>query len=154
MTDESKKKRPFILSCLFLPALVFGPAAIVLPFLPFIPWELEGEPVEFADFWKNGGGPFCVLIGALLMGISYGLIKRKEWTKHLILLLVFLVSGIDIYFEEGSRSSAVAFSIFFCALSLWYLYFKKSVAEYFEDSNMAGEAIGTRRAAPRTDTSL
>lgn len=154
MTNQSTKRRPFVLSCLLLPALVFGPMAIVIPFIPIVPWELDGEPVGFVDFWKTGGGRFLILIGTLLTGISYGLIKRKKWTKHVVLFLVLMVSSIDVIFEEEGRNSALAFSIVFSSVSLWYLYFKRSVIEHFEDSNQPGEAIGTHRSALHTDSSL
>ena len=98
MTNQSTKRRPFVLSCLLLPALVFGPMAIVIPFIPIGP------------IWKTGGDRFLILIGTLLTGISYGLIKRKKWTKHVVLFLVLMVSSIDVIFEEEGRNSALAFS--------------------------------------------
>jgi len=106
-------------------------------------FRINDQQVTFRD-WKQTSILFLLLVGlgAWTGTITYGLVRKRQWVRHLIMgsFLLLFVLWVEETVRSGysnTTSIAVEFVVTggLAAFSAWYLYSKKNVEAYF---NAAG----------------
>jgi len=103
--------------------------------------------LRYVDFWRLGDGCFFALNGIVFISIGQAFRHRKSWGRFL--LVVFLpISVLMMTYFSGTISGDIrpirpsftlptwsnAINEMLCdGLLIWYLFFKKSVRDYFGD---------------------
>jgi len=114
-------------------------ASVLAPVIAAIPggiFTINGQEVSHAEFWRLGGGPLFVLVGIIFPVTGYAFAKRKRWGRYLFsgfFLLGMIAMLIAGQFVPVYRVRPVEFMQYpvFTSLLVWYLFFKRSVTEYF-----------------------
>ena len=100
-------------------------------FLPFGEHWVNGVHVSFSEFWRQGGGPAFVGVGVISMLFAYGFIRARRWIRPVAVIFGWgLVIWIITSDRRLSFDVAIPFFMFGC-LPTWYLYYRRSVREYF-----------------------
>ena len=101
----------------------------------FVRFTVNGDVVTGHEFLKTAGLALTVL-GALALGIAYGIWQERPWTRWLILGFWATVVALDVGLGWaqaglGGAASAVATLAVVLLLVGWYLFGKENVVEYF-----------------------
>jgi len=135
----TKPKKPFairILSWFAALASVGMYLSIVFAILGIGPHIMGGERVTREE-WLHIAAPLVAVIGVLMACISYGFATEKAWSRHVIiamfgLIVVYATSlGALNLIHHAIMWRAIINASVFGAASVWYFYFKPSVAAYF-----------------------
>lgn len=124
------QKMPYglrVATALSLIFTLFLPAA----FIPFGRHSVNGVDVSFAEFWRRGGGIVFVCIGVISILFAYGFIRARRWIRPVVVALglgLVILTVVDRL--RFSEDMFVVFLLCGC-LPVWYLYFSRSVREYF-----------------------
>jgi len=127
------KEIPFFLRILTVAFGVGGPLFVIGTIFPIGNYSINDTEVTFRDFWFSGAALSMLATGLLLTTISYGIYKRANWSKHII-----ITSYISCYIwmlvtvPERIELNTIFAVIVTCFFPIWYLYFKKSLIRYFE----------------------
>lgn len=127
------KSMPHWLRFIALCGAIFGPIAILAPFLPS-EWTHEetGEVISRAEAWRSGIAIEMILVGAFLLFASICVFRRCSWIRYVI-PLSFLSGAIYFYLiPETSSQADIYGALIWAGLSGWYLLFKSNVKEYFK----------------------
>ena len=119
-------------------------AGVLFPVFAAIPggsFGVNGQQVSYEEFWRLGGGPVFVLAGIVLPISGYTFLKRKSWGRYLfvgffvssIIAVLILSQFLPVY--KISFADVIQYVIFIILLIL-YLFFDKSVKEYFNQENV------------------
>ena len=129
---------------------VISPAGILMILACLIPlrtYGINGSVVSYGEFWASGGGSIGIAGGALIATIGVGIFERRKCTKQLIAAVVVTQDVLALMAVGEAQKDEIlgglVFFIFLNALSVWYLFFKKSVKSYFEserDVQQTGDA--------------
>ena len=104
--------------------ILFIPLALV----PGGGHSINGELVSFTEFWRRGGGPVFVAVGVLLPVIGYGIATRKGWSRYLFIGFLVVTSLLSFAFHPNAED---VISFLFIGLMTWYLFWRRSVSDYF-----------------------
>ena len=129
-------------------------AGVLFPVIAAIPggnFTINGQEVSHAEFWRFGGGPLFVLVGIVFPITGYAFAKRKAWGRFLFTgfffagIITMLIAGQFVPVYRMRPVDFIQYPISM-ALLVWYLFFKRSVREYFNKetgaSNKASRAYG------------
>jgi hypothetical protein len=134
-------KPPFairLLTCFAGLASVAMFSSIVLAILDIRPQVMGGERVTREE-WLHIAAPLVAVIGVLMACISYGFATAKPWSRHLVIAmfgLIFVyasILGALNLIHHTIMWRAIINGTLFGGASVWYFYFKPSVAEYFRE---------------------
>jgi hypothetical protein len=118
-----------------------GPLFILGAILPIGKYSIDGTKVTFQQFWASGAALHMLITGVLVSTISYGIYKRKKWAKHIFIALFVASYIVALVSEPKEINLNIILPIIIClSIPTWYLYFKKSVVEYFSE-NAANKLI-------------
>lgn len=125
----SLKEMPSFLGFIVIIGL-FGILVIAVAIIPYGSYAVNNKPLGYAQFWEKGYGPLTVILGLYLLMMARGLMTRKPWSRFAAL---FLWLGPFIFGCIKEKPSVMdvlpAFPVFL--FLIWYLFFKKTVKEYF-----------------------
>ena len=132
-------KQPFGIRILswFVPLASAGMfVSIALAILDIGPHLMGSEKVTRSE-WLHIAAPLVAVIGCLMASIAYGLAARKAWSRHLLMAMFILIimyastlGALNVLRHTIMWRAIVNASLSGC-VSVWYFYFKPSVAEYF-----------------------
>ena len=125
---------------LFLRFLAFiSPAGIPIILACLIPlgsYGVNDRIVSYGEFWRSGGGLIGIAGGALIAALGVGIFKRRRWAKYLIAVVVLTQDVLALATVIGAQKDDIVGGLislaFINGVTLWYLFFKKSVKSYFE----------------------
>src|SRR5438552_16509344 len=112
--------------------------SILLAILDIGPHIMGGERVTRSE-WLHIAAPLVAVIGMLMACIAYGFAAQKHWSRHLVITIFIL---IIIYASILGALNLIDHAIMWRAIinasvsggaSVWYFYFKPSVATYFRE---------------------
>lgn len=128
----SFQQMPFFLKFMALLGC-FGIFFIVVPFMPFAYFKIEGKSVGIKEFWSSG-----VAIGFIITGIFLIISGVKTIKKDKKGRLLFILGLSSAYLNpyallNGYLQDLIYLIGLFAPLGIicWYLYMKKSVQKYF-----------------------
>jgi hypothetical protein len=137
----TKSKQPFLIRILAWFAALASVGmylSIVLAILDIGPHIMGGERVTREE-WLHTAAPLVAVIGVLMAWISYGFATDKAWSRHvviamfgLIVLYASLLGALNLI-DRAIMWRAIINGTLFGSASVWYLYFKRNVAEYFRE---------------------
>jgi hypothetical protein len=137
----TKSKQPFLIRILAWFAALASVGmylSIVLAILDIGPHIMGGERVTREE-WLHIAAPLVAVIGVLMTWISYGFATKKTWSRHaviamfaLIVLYASLLGALSLI-DRAIMWRAIINGTLFGGASVWYLYFKRNVAEYFRE---------------------
>jgi len=140
--------RPTLLTIgLYGSGFVGGLTLLLLSLAPFNigSFSINGEAVTGPEFLRSAGVAFGAA-GALCVAISYGLWKERSWTRELMILFWVVIDAFLITdaMKYPSGDLGLVGTSFYAAIYLvvsgWYLYFRKSVVEYYAALRLAEQA--------------
>jgi hypothetical protein len=83
--------------------------------------------------------PLVAVIGVLMGCISYGFATKRPWSRHvviatfaLIVLYASLLGALNLI-DRAIMWRVIINGTLFGGASVWYLYFKRNVTEYFRE---------------------
>jgi hypothetical protein len=132
-------KQPFLIRILaWLAALASAGMylSIVLAILDIGPHIMGGERVTRTE-WLHIAAPLVAVIGVLMACISYGFATAKPWSRHVVIAMFGLIVvyatilGALNLIHHAIMWRAILNGTMFGGASVWYFYFKPTVAEYF-----------------------
>jgi hypothetical protein len=135
----AKSKPPFLIRVLIWFAGLASVAmyvSIMLAILDIGPHIMGGERVTREE-WLHIAAPLVAVIGVLMACISYGFATEKAWSRHVVIALFALIIvyasilGALNVIRHAIMWRAIFNGTLFGGASIWYLYFKPNVAEYF-----------------------
>lgn len=100
-------------------------------FIPFGRHSVDGVDVLFAEFWRRGGGPIFVCIGAISVLFAYGFIRACRWIRPVVVVLGWCLVILAIVDDHQFSVDLVIMFLFSGCLPVWYLYFRRPVRDYF-----------------------
>jgi hypothetical protein len=136
-----KSKQPFLIRILawFAALASVGMySSIVLAILDIGPHIMGGERVTREE-WLHRAAPLVAVIGVLMAWISYGFATDKAWSRHVVIAMFGLIVLYDSLLgalnliDRAIMWRAIINGTLFGSASVWYLYFKRNVAEYFRE---------------------
>jgi hypothetical protein len=137
----TKSKQPFLIRILawFAASASVGMyLSTVLAILDIGPHIMGGERVTREE-WLHIAAPLVAVIGILMVCISYGFAAKKAWSRHVVLamfglIVVYAMSlGALNMIHHAIMWRAIINTTLFGGASVWYLYFKRNVTEYFRE---------------------
>jgi hypothetical protein len=137
----TKSKQPFLIRILAWFAAMASVGmylSIVLAILDIGPHIMGGERVTREE-WLHIAAPLVTVIGVLMACISYGFGTQKCWSRHLVIAMFALIVvyasilGTLNLIHHTIMWRAIINGTLFGGASVWYLYFKRNVAEYFRE---------------------
>ena len=118
---------------------IISPAGILMIFACLVPlssYGVSGRIVSYGEFWRSGGALIGVSGGLLLTAIGVGIFKGKKWAKQLILATIIMQNVLAFAAVGEANRDEIAGGLVSLALvnalTVWYLFFKKSVKSYFK----------------------
>ena len=135
----TNSKRPFAIRVLtwFAALAAAGMClSILLAVCDIRPHIMGGERVTRTE-WLHIAAPLVAVIGILMACISYGFASQKPWSRHLVIAIFALIVlyasilGAVHLIHHAIMWRAIINASVFGAASVWYFYFKPSVAAYF-----------------------
>jgi hypothetical protein len=99
--------------------------------LPGGEYFVDGDRVDFAEFWRSGGGFLFAFIGVVGFVLAYGLVRARRWALHLVVGLSWSLVVVTIVDWRGFSAEAIAAFLMFGCLPTWYFYFRRPVRKYF-----------------------
>ena len=130
---QQLKSMPHWLRFIALCGAIFGPIAVLAPFLPG-EWTNEetGEVISNAEAWRSGLAIEVMLVGVFLMFASTCVFRRISWIRYMI-PLTFLSLAMYYYLNPDTSSQVDMYGVLvWTVLSGWYLLLKSNVQEYFK----------------------
>lgn len=110
--------------------------SIVLVGVGIGPTIMGGEHVTRAQ-WLHVAAPLVAAIGILMLLIAWGLVRKRSWSRHLVLVMFALIACYAVVMQATNNipermmwRALINAGVFACA-SIWYFYFKPNVAAYF-----------------------
>jgi hypothetical protein len=137
----TKSKQPFLIRILAWFAALASVGmylSIVLAILDIGPHIMGGERV-MREEWLHSAAPLVAVIGVLMAWISYGFATDKAWSRHVVIAMFGLIVLYDSLLgalnliDRAIMWRAIINGTLFGSASVWYLYFKRNVAEYFRE---------------------
>jgi hypothetical protein len=137
----TKSRQPFLIRILkwFAALASLGMyLSIVLAILDIGPHLMGGERVTRQE-WLNIAAPLVAVIGVLMACISYGFATEKTWSHHLVIAMFALIVvsasilGALNLIHHAIMWRAIINGALFGGASVWYFYFKPTVAAYFRE---------------------
>jgi hypothetical protein len=137
----TKSKQPFLIRILVWFAALASVGmylSIVLAILDIGPHIMGGERVTREE-WLHTAAPLVAVIGVLMAWISYGFATDKAWSRHVVIAMFGLIVLYDSLLgalnliDRAIMWRAIINGTLFGSASVWYLYFKRNVAEYFRE---------------------
>jgi hypothetical protein len=137
----TKSKQPFLIRILAWFAALASVGmylSIVLAILDIGPHIMGGERVTREE-WLHTAAPLVAVIGVLMAWISYGFATDKAWSRHVVIAMFGLIVLYDSLLgalnliDRAIMWRAIINGTLFGSASVWYLYFKRNVAEYFRE---------------------
>ena len=110
--------------------------SILLAILDIGPHIMGGERVTRSE-WLHIAAPIVAVIGILMAFIAYGFATQKYWPRHLVIAIFVLIIvyattlGALNLIHHAIMWRAIINASVFGGASVWYFYFKSSVAAYF-----------------------
>jgi hypothetical protein len=135
------RKVPFLIRVfIWFAALAFAGMylSILLAILDIGPHMIGGEWVTRTE-WLHIAAPLVAVIGILMAFIAYGFARQKGWSRHLVIAMFVLIVvyasilGALNLIHHAIMWRAIINASVFGAASVWYFYFKPSVAAYFRE---------------------
>lgn len=134
------------LDCYIVLAIFFLVSLILPPAMGEI--RLNDEYLTWQEFWKRGEPLVVLAVASLMLPISYGVLWKKKWVRpFLVCFLVIQVLPFGIvgflfehpetlrYFDNFKSTKDLLWYVFhlsvWVTLATWYLYYKKTVVEFF-----------------------
>jgi hypothetical protein len=137
----TKSKQPFLIRILTWFAALASVGmylSIVLAILGIGPHIMGGERVTRTE-WLHIAAPLVAVIGVLMACISYGFATQKAWSRRVVIAMLALIVvyasilGALNLIHHAIMWRATINGTLFGGASVWYFYFKPSVAEYFRE---------------------
>jgi hypothetical protein len=130
---QTIKQMPDLLQ-LFTIAFLF--VGILLVISPLLPNDIRGTQQTTYEFWKSGDAATSIILGILLLLISFGFLHRTFWSRPLILIPLVLLYSINYKMSTDSSCGYIDEIIAIISILFWpwYFYFKKSVKVFFEST--------------------
>ena|SRR5436309_4217587 len=110
--------------------------SILLAILDIGPHIMGGERVTRNE-WLHIAAPIVAVIGILMAFIANGFATQKYWSRHLVIAIFVLIIvyattlGALNLIHHAIMWRAIINASVFGGASVWYFYFKSSVAAYF-----------------------
>jgi membrane protein CcdC involved in cytochrome C biogenesis len=128
----SFRQMPFLLK--FLTILGCGGTLfIIVPFIPFANFEIEGKAVDINEFWNSGAAIGFILTGILLVIFTYKTILKNQLGRLFFIFAWCLACFNPYAFRMGYILDwgYMMNSLIPLGFWSWYLYLKKSVQVYY-----------------------
>jgi hypothetical protein len=110
---------------------IFAPLSL----LPGGTYRIDGVQVGFAEFWKRGGGPVFFAFGVGCAFLAYGFLRARRWSRPFFVLAILSLTLPAVYFEPAARGEAMAVSVVLGVLAFWYLFYRRTVRDYFSGAD-------------------
>ncbi len=123
------KLMPLFIRLLSAFCFLFGLGLIVVSLYPFEPYQIRGEELTYSQMWSTGTAVRFLITGILYLVSGIGIFFRQPWTRYIILILLVILQvrrSIEVL-----NILVILRLTFLPILLIWYLFFKKSVKEYF-----------------------
>jgi hypothetical protein len=110
--------------------------SILLAILGVGPTIMGGERVTRSE-WLHIAAPLVAVIGVLMALISFGLARRKPWSRHLVITIFALIFvyasalGALNLIHRAVMWRAITNAIASGSVAAWYFYLKPNVVAYF-----------------------
>ena len=111
----------------------FGVLFIIVPFIPFADFEIEGKSVDIKEFWSTGAA-----IGFIFTGIFLLIFVKTTINKNPRGRLFFIMAFLSACFNPYAFKMGYLLDLEYLINSLiplgfwsWYLFVKKSVQVYY-----------------------
>ncbi|MFA5354732.1 MAG: hypothetical protein WC291_10925 [Thermodesulfovibrionales bacterium] len=134
------KEMPFFLR-IITAASPLGPLVGILSLIPLVTYRINDQVVTYREFWRSGAAFNAILIGLTFSVIGGGIFMRSQWVRKLILALVVVQDVLLLRQLPEAGSEKIPESIgavaIYTAIVIWYIFFKKSVRNYFKSGSAA-----------------
>jgi len=133
------RKVPFLIRVFIWLAMLASAGmflSILLAILDIGPHIMGGERVTRSE-WLHIAAPIVAVIGILMAFIANGFATQKYWSRHLVIAIFVLIIvyattlGALNLIHHAIMWRAIINASVFGGASVWYFYFKSSVAAYF-----------------------
>ena len=137
----TKLKQPFAIRILTWFAALASAGmylSILLAILDIGPHIMGGERVTRSE-WLHIAAPLVAVIGILMAFVAYGFATQKHWSRHLVITIFALIIvyasilGVLNVIHRAIMWRAIINGTLFGGVSVWYFYFKPTVAAYFRE---------------------
>ena len=108
-------------------------------------FNIDGEPVSAREFLAHSG-VILFVFGSVLLAIAFSIWKDKPWSRWMIVFfwLCGAAIGIGTSLSSADDLFQVVFSwVVFMAISVWYLFGKRTVREYYRSLEAASKETQT-----------
>ena len=134
-----RREQPLLLTIGMFGSALYAIVWLVL--LLLAPFDLgayhwQGRTLTGPEFLRTAGIPLGVA-ALLCAAISVGLWRERPWTRTLMIFYwavidAWLVAEVARYHPLGlGAPGTIIFAAAYMAAAVWYLYFKRNVAEYY-----------------------
>jgi len=134
-----RREQPLLLTIGMFGSALYAIVWLVL--LLLAPFDLgayhwQGRTLTGPEFLRTAGIPLGVA-ALLCAAISVGLWRERPWTRTLMVFYwavidAWLVAEVAKYHPlELGAPGTIIFAAAYMAAAVWYLYFKRNVAEYY-----------------------
>ncbi len=104
--------------------------------VPGMPFTVSGEEISHEQAWKSGYAIFYVIPGIFMPIAGFLLLKRWRYSRHFYLLnILFIFTVPYLYFEDSFSYVVTGLNLLTWAALGIYLFFNKSVKEYFRENS-------------------
>ena len=133
------RKVPFLIRVFIWLAMLASAGmflSILLAILDIGPHIMGSERVTRSE-WLHIAAPIVAVIGILMAFIANGFATQKYWSRHLVIAIFVLIIvyattlGALNLIHHAIMWRAIINASVFGGASVWYFYFKSSVAAYF-----------------------
>jgi len=130
---------PHWLRFIALCGAIFGPIAVLAPFLPG-EWTNEetGEVISNTEAWRRGFAVEVMLVGVFLVFASTCVFRRISSIRFLIPLALLSLAVYSYFTPDTSSQVDIYGALVWAVLSGWYLLLKSNVQEYFKQETEQG----------------
>ena len=110
---------------------VFLPMA----FLPFVDFTIDDTPVSFGEFWRRGGGLVFCVTGTIFAFLAYGFILARRWARFVFIIAGCAITLKAVLDDHKLKPDNIIVFLLLIAVPAWYLFFRRSVTDYFSQSS-------------------
>ena len=103
---KNTKEMPLLVRALCQGGMFVAPLFLVLVAVPFMDWEVDGQPMSYANVWSSGVGPVVAVSLALVAGGAWGLAARNPRSRWLLVVAPIVPSvGLVAYRLSGAYTA-------------------------------------------------
>ena len=122
------RSMPRVMKNITLLNLIGGVFFVVAPFIPFMPFYVNGAAVSQSEFWRMGAGLISVILGIVMVIAGIGLINKRNWARILTFGLLATVgcygfmSSLTMGGKDGIPVAPKAVVISAMMINIVFLY--------------------------------